>query len=581
MLLSVSGQTSCAQTLESLLSPGALTGAHQRFEEECSACHVAFKPQAQKGLCLQCHQDIGFDIEHRKGLHGRNADKDCRDCHTDHRGRDAQPTAMDLRRFDHRLTEFALSGAHTRLTCVACHRPGKSKRDAPGACHACHRDDDVHKGALGKDCQSCHTESAWREARFDHGSTGFALAGAHAPLRCNQCHASQRFDDAKPQCVACHRKDDKHRNAFGPLCNDCHTDRAWSAVTFDHARQTHFALRGGHLSIGCDACHTAPVAKQKLATRCVSCHQKDDVHKNALGPRCESCHSEQTWRGAGAAFDHAGTGFPLRGAHAGKDCKSCHAAKDFKGATSECLACHRDDDKHAGTLGTQCQSCHDERAWKPAPGFDHGKTRFPLRNAHASRKLACASCHRSLKAFRDTPMACVSCHRDDDRHEGTLGERCEQCHDDRAWNKTRFDHSSTRFPLLGRHSGAPCKACHTTPDMRATPMRCESCHAREDPHGGRLGSDCQTCHNPRAWGAWHFNHGRSTGFVLDGAHRRTACESCRQEPAAAGAALPKVETRCGACHAADDVHDRRFGMTCQRCHTTETWSQLRETAGRR
>ncbi|MEZ5650757.1 MAG: cytochrome c3 family protein [Burkholderiaceae bacterium] len=505
--------TAAAVSLESLLSPGPLIGAHARFEEECSACHARFDRSAQNELCLACHQEVANDIAARTGLHGRRVERECRICHTDHAGRRTAPSTMRDAEFDHRQTDFTLRGAHTALTCTACHRPNTRRRDAPSTCHACHREQDVHQGALGNDCASCHTEKAWNQARFDHGKTGFPLTGAHMPLRCDSCHATRRYDEADKTCVSCHAKDDRHQKRFGPGCADCHSTTRWSDTSFDHRRDARFALRGRHAAIECQVCHTAPVGEQRLA--------------------------------------------------------------------SACIACHRDDDAHESTLGSDCASCHDSRAWKPAAGFEHDKTRFPLRNAHARKPVRCASCHQSPKQMRDTVATCVSCHRADDRHDGRLGPRCEQCHDDSGWANSRFDHSRTRFALLGRHAATECKACHRNPDMGDTPTRCEACHADDDDHGGRLGSDCQRCHNPRDWGSWHFNHARSTGFALDGAHRRSKCESCHVQPVKAGAPIPRVDSRCGACHVADDVHDRRFGLACQRCHSTETWSEPLDSGGRR
>jgi hypothetical protein len=37
----------------------------------------------------------------------------------------------------------------------------------------------------------------------------------------------------------------------------------------------------------------------------------------------------------------------------------------------------------------------------------------------------------------------------------------------------------------------------------------------------------------------------------------------------------KLDTGCSSCHRKDDVHDGEFGPQCERCHTTESFKQLR------
>ncbi len=75
-------------------------------------------------------------------------------------------------------------------------------------------------------------------------------------------------------------------------------------------------------------------------------------------------------------------------------------------------------------------SCHDQAAWKPARGFDHQKTAFPLTGEH--QQVACASCHPKKAAPQPgdadgaflqlrgiAHSTCASCHRD--AHAGRMG----------------------------------------------------------------------------------------------------------------------------------------------------------------
>jgi hypothetical protein len=169
----------------------------------------------------------------------------------------------------------------------------------------------------------------------------------------------------------------------------------------------------------------------------------------------------------------------------------------------------------------------------------------------------------------------VSCHKRDDRHEGTLGAKCETCHGDTSWKVGRFDHSRTRYPLLGRHAVTECRSCHLSLRYRDVASDCVSCHRKDDTHKATLGTRCETCHNVRAWSLWEFDHDRATKYVLEGAHKKVRCQACHAQPAPKGKAIAVVLTECGSCHRKDDVHDGRFGGRCDLCHVPERWGLVR------
>ena len=176
--------TSSAQTLiEKLVAPGPLATAHARLEGRCQSCHQSFKKEAQSGLCLGCHKPVAADITARTDYHGRNRQIPgavCSTCHTDHTGRTAHMVRLEQATFNHTLTDYPLKGAHQRVACASCHRPGVKFRAASTACASCHAAKDPHKGKLGAACASCHDETSWKNVRFNHASTGFPLAGANA-----------------------------------------------------------------------------------------------------------------------------------------------------------------------------------------------------------------------------------------------------------------------------------------------------------------------------------------------------------------------------------------------------------------
>jgi hypothetical protein len=291
-----------------------------------------------------------------------------------------------------------------------------------------------------------------------------------------------------------------------------------------------------------------------------------------------------------AAFDHAQTGFVLQGRHASLTCESCHrprrlhdaaalarggvnTKRTFLGLSQGCASCHAD--PHRGQFAPRgCTDCHDQERWTPPARFDHRKTAFPLTGAHAP--VPCASCHAPAAGgatrFKGTPhQTCASCHRDP--HAGRMGPSCDSCHSTAAWTRIqagRFDHGRTRFPLSGLHQRVACGACHARGSGGGMKFQglafqtCASCHA--DPHDGRLGSACATCHTTAGWARvqpGRFDHER-TSFPLRGKHAQVECDSCHRP----GRPRRMPHAACTDCHA-----DRHAGQLagradggCETCH---------------
>ena len=94
-----------AQTvIEKLVSPGALSSAHAKFETNCKSCHQAFDKTSQNRMCNDCHKPVAADVAQHKGFHGRNpkvAGVECRTCHTEHKGRNARIVVFDPKSFNH------------------------------------------------------------------------------------------------------------------------------------------------------------------------------------------------------------------------------------------------------------------------------------------------------------------------------------------------------------------------------------------------------------------------------------------------------------------------------------------------
>ena len=570
-----------ASPLAAQLSPGPLSSPHASLEgsANCLQCHAPGRG-VSAAKCLDCHTALKQRIAARQGLHARPGHQTCETCHNEHHGRKFELVywgKAGMASFDHQQTGLPLAGAHAAQGCRKCHRP--------------------------------------------------ELIRNPQPLRSGRANPSRTFLGLSPGCLSCHR--DEHRGQFGTTgCLNCHTMASWQKRTFDHAK-TSFPLTGRHQSVPCASCHPSKSDVKLVAdpnrefaifkgvrhAGCSDCHQ--DPHKGTFGATCQQCHSTAGWKqGARANFDHSRTGFPLTGQHRQVACASCHKTRDAAGAVtfqkmaySRCTDCHKD--PHQGRFGANCQQCHSTAGWRTGAvrsGFDHDKTRFPLRGEH--REVACQSCHGPGKPLRIAKLdRCADCHRDP--HLGQFASRpggiaCESCHTVAGFSPSTFtlqQHQKARYPLEGAHLAVPCIACHRQVPVgelpksileKAPPNRparliqfrfastgCAACHG--DPHQGEVNrfvsqGGCETCHSLESFARVVFDHDR-TRFPLEGGHQRVACRSCHAGRDVAGARVrfQGTPTACTSCHG--DPHDGQFArasppLQCAQCHSVLGWSRV-------
>lgn len=482
---------------ETLLMPGKLSAAHQKYEEQCSQCHDRSDRNRQTRLCLDCHKEIDGDIAHKHGFHGHLAgieSSQCRACHSEHLGRNADIVKLSREQFNHDATDFPLRGAHTNVLCESCHAAGKPFREASVQCLACHKKDEPHEGRLGRDCGSCHDVTTWQHVKFDHDKTAFPLRDKHTEVPCVSCHFGERYKGTPKDCVSCHAPDDVHHGDRGTKCGDCHSTAGWKTQKFDHKQETGFALEGIHGRIECNDCHRTGNLKDKLPKECFGCHQAQDSHAGRFGKECGACHGNEKWKPS--TFDHTrDTKWPLVGRHEKVDCHTCHTAPvATQKLGTDCVSCHRASDVHSGKLGTRCDDCHTPQGWRANVSFDHDLTSFPLVGLHVA--VPCEQCHLT-RQYRDVGHNCYDCHQKDDYHKGGLGKECAKCHSPNGWRIWEFDHGKeTGFALSGAHGKLACSDCHKQPaDQVKLKTDCVSCHANDDVHFGQYGTQCQRCHS--------------------------------------------------------------------------------------
>jgi hypothetical protein len=380
----------------------------------------------------------------------------------------------------------------------------------------------------------------------------------------------------------------------------------------------------------CLQCHQVSVKSPSF--RCLECHREiaSEIEHNKglhatyprLGPpgaACIKCHSDHNgenfalvhWNPTPSSFDHSKTGYAIDGKHVGVECRACHNARHISteersilaekdldrtwlGLSASCITCH--EDKHQGRFGTSCSQCHSTVDWKAAKidtqHFDHTKTRYPLTGMH--HNVACQKCH--IPGADGQPRyagiqfsSCTSCHTDP--HKGEFKQGCESCHSTSTWKKSSyiatFDHSKTKFPLLGKHISVPCLTCHKSPDFKA-PMAfaaCANCH-KHDPHGGQFiqradGGRCESCHRVDGWVPTTYtavDHAK-TGFPLVMPHTKVKCASCHI-PAGKETRYRIKYDLCVDCH--KDEHEGQFTAApwlnrCERCHTGATFKTTNYT----
>lgn len=290
-----------------------------------------------------------------------------------------------------------------------------------------------------------------------------------------------------------------------------------------------------------------------------------------------------------------------------KNCTKCHILSE-KETTTKCLACHKEIksliDRNKGyhssveAKGKKCAACHGEHFGRDFKiinfdqnKFDHRLTGYELAGKHAT--LKCANCHKpeliqektsqkkQAGSFLGLGVECISCH--EDVHQNTLSKSCTSCHNQDAFKPaTGFDHSKTKFALVGKHLDLACEKCHIETERNGKDFQqfagvkfesCTSCH--EDIHQNKFGNDCRKCHDEFSFkqvnASGSFNHNQ-TDYPLQGKHRDVACVKCHKS----GRYTRTLNfMRCTDCHS--DYHERQFEKNgvapdCEECHSVNGFS---------
>jgi hypothetical protein len=282
----------CADCHKSVVLTGVAasrrTADFRGLKTECASCHTDVHRGELGAACASCHADTGFRVTSFKhprwpeffgGQHAavtcekchrrtgvarpvtarvdvldvafKNLATGCASCHADvHLGQmgvacetchNIDGAKFSVVGFSHATTGFPLTGRHTTIACVDCHKSetgifptgaGTAVRLKGLAvqCRACHAD--VHLGQLTDRCDSCHSTDRFKLPKYRHANPKLRrfFIGRHATARCQSCHGTVTRDfpggrgtatlfrlDAR--CPTCHR--DAHSGSL-PDCSTCH-----------------------------------------------------------------------------------------------------------------------------------------------------------------------------------------------------------------------------------------------------------------------------------------------------------------------------------------------------------------------
>ncbi len=170
----------------------------------CASCHGDGIYKGRPTTCISCHQ-TDFNAALLPPHASLGFSTVCTTCHTN--------VGWQPATFNHSTTPFALTGAHLAASCGDCHAD-KVYKGKPTTCVSCHQakysatTTPPHAASgFPTTCETCHTTTAWLGSPFNHATTLFPLAGAHATVPCASCHGDGVYKGKPTTCISCHQAD--------------------------------------------------------------------------------------------------------------------------------------------------------------------------------------------------------------------------------------------------------------------------------------------------------------------------------------------------------------------------------------
>ncbi|MBU1678507.1 MAG: hypothetical protein KKD86_06570, partial [Bacteroidetes bacterium] len=142
-------------------------------------------------------------------------------------------------------------------------------------------------------------------------------------------------------------------------------------------------------------------------------------------------------------------------------------------------------------------------------------------------------------------------------HGDKFSIECVNCHSTENWrideSSINFDHNNTEFPLIGQHTTANCRDCHSVLVFADTKKDCLFCH--KDVHENSVGLGCENCHSPKSWVVENiYDIHQASRFPLLGVHNSQNCDQCHTS--------------------SSRVNFKTLGIECYDCHSENYNSTL-------
>ena len=216
-------------------------------------------------------------------------------------------------------------------------------------------------------------------------------------------------------------------------------------------------------------------------------------------------------------------------------------------------------------------------------------------HSHMEGLSYCTQCH--TLGNKVTNDKCLECHADlksriveNKGYHSSMqvrGKECVSCNSDHhgvsfqiiRFDKDKFNHNLTGYPLTGAHAKKECMDCHKPDFISSAAIRkkkftymglntsCLTCHT--DYHQKTLRTTCTDCHGVESFKpAVKFNH-TNTNYPLTGTHKTVSCIQCHPVTKKNEAVFQEFSgvphDNCTNCHT--DVHKGKFGQKCSECHS--------------
>jgi hypothetical protein len=222
--------------------------------------------------------------------------------------------------FDHSTTGWPLTGSHQLqpagkvVACTDCHVGNNYTFTAANTdCYGCHVaawqstptfggnvPNHITAGFPTSQCSTCHDNLNWADGKFNHSTTGWALAGAHVTTPCASCHIGNNYalTSANTDCYGCHLAAWQSTQTLGgsvpnhiaaqypTTCVTCHT--TWTTTNWLGATFNHTWFKEPHHGSVCADCHTN--SANYAVFSCIVCH---------TGPHSSKTQTDSTHRGVG------------------------------------------------------------------------------------------------------------------------------------------------------------------------------------------------------------------------------------------------------------------------------------------